>query len=120
MHLPPWDSMSVVVIGTVNYSVHHDQYTDLACPYINHRTPRMRLWYTPDILANIECTHTHTCTHTHRIAPGEVFVLLSRLNDDWGWGRSQKTGDSGLIPIVIMEHIVSLILGVVCIYVTIL
>ena len=33
-------------------------------------------------------------------------MLLSRLNDDWGWGRSQRTGESGLIPIVIMEDVV--------------
>ena len=31
---------------------------------------------------------------------------MSRLNDDWGWGRSQRTGESGLIPIVIMEDVV--------------
>ena len=31
---------------------------------------------------------------------------MSKLSDDWGWGRSQKTGDSGLIPIVIMEDVV--------------
>ena len=35
-------------------------------------------------------------------------MLLSRLNDDWGWGRSQRTGESGLIPIVIMEDVVCL------------
>ena len=44
----------------------------------------------------------------YRIVPGEVFLLLSRLNDDWGWGRSQRTGESGLIPIVIMEDMVCL------------
>ena len=36
----------------------------------------------------------------------EVFILLSRLNDDWGWGRSQRTGESGLIPLMIMEDVV--------------
>ena len=36
----------------------------------------------------------------------EVFVLLSRLNDDWGWGRSQRSGESGLIPLMIMEDVV--------------
>lgn len=41
------------------------------------------------------------------ITPGEVFLLLSQLSDDWGWGRSQRTGESGLIPIVIMEDVVS-------------
>jgi Ras GTPase-activating protein 1 len=35
----------------------------------------------------------------------EVFILLSRLNDDWGWGRSQRTGESGLIPLMIMEDV---------------
>ena len=37
----------------------------------------------------------------------EVFILLSRLNDDWGWGRSQRSGESGLIPLMIMEDVVS-------------
>ena len=41
-----------------------------------------------------------------RIAQGEVFQLMTKLSDDWGWGRSQKTGESGLIPIVIMEDVV--------------
>ena len=36
----------------------------------------------------------------------EVFVLLSRLNDDWGWGRSHRSGESGLIPLMIMEDVV--------------
>ena len=36
----------------------------------------------------------------------EVFVLLSRLNDDWGWGHSQRSGESGLIPLMIMEDVV--------------
>ena len=31
---------------------------------------------------------------------------MTKLSDDWGWGRSQKTGESGLIPIVIMEDVV--------------
>ncbi|CAI8014996.1 Ras GTPase-activating protein 1, partial [Geodia barretti] len=35
----------------------------------------------------------------------EVFVLLSRLNDDWGWGHSQRSGESGLIPLMIMEDV---------------
>ena len=39
---------------------------------------------------------------------GEVFILLSRLNDDWGWGRSQRSGESGLIPLMIMEDVVRL------------
>ena len=34
-------------------------------------------------------------------------MLLSRLNDDWGWGRSQRSGESGLIPLMIMEDVVS-------------
>jgi hypothetical protein len=42
----------------------------------------------------------------YRIARGEVFQLMTKLSDDWGWGRSQKTGESGLIPIVIMEDVV--------------
>ena len=33
-------------------------------------------------------------------------MLLSRLNDDWGWGRSQRSGESGLIPLMIMEDVV--------------
>ena len=36
----------------------------------------------------------------------EVFILLSRLNDDWGWGRSQHSKESGLIPLMIMEDVV--------------
>ena len=32
--------------------------------------------------------------------------MLSRLNDDWGWGRSQRSGESGLIPLMIMEDVV--------------
>ena len=31
---------------------------------------------------------------------------MAKLSDDWGWGRSQKTGESGLIPFVIMEDVV--------------
>ena len=43
----------------------------------------------------------------HRsIEAWEVFILLSHLNDDWGWGRSQRTGESGLIPLMIMEDVV--------------
>ncbi len=38
-----------------------------------------------------------------------MFLLLSRLNDDWVWGRSQRTGESGIIPIVIMEDVVRVI-----------
>ncbi len=41
-----------------------------------------------------------------RIEVGEVFQLLSLLSDEWGWGRSQVNGASGLIPIVIMEDVV--------------
>lgn len=37
---------------------------------------------------------------------GEVFLLLSLLSEEWGWGRSQKTGMSGLVPIAIMEDVV--------------
>ena len=33
-------------------------------------------------------------------------MLLSRLNDDWGWGRSHRSGESGLIPLMIMEDVV--------------
>lgn len=39
------------------------------------------------------------------VEPGEVFVLLSQLNEDWGWGQSQLTGDGGLIPIILMEDV---------------
>ncbi|XP_064391287.1 ras GTPase-activating protein 1-like [Halichondria panicea] len=50
--------------------------------------------------------HTKTpATDELNIRPGEVFLLLSRLNDDWVWGRSQRTGESGIIPIVIMEDV---------------
>lgn len=45
--------------------------------------------------------------HYYRIDVWEVFILLSRLNDDWGWGRSHRTGESGLIPLMIMEDVVS-------------
>ena len=38
---------------------------------------------------------------------GEVFVLLNRLNEDWGWGQSHKTEESGLIPLLLMEDVVS-------------
>ena len=41
-----------------------------------------------------------------RIERGEVFLLLSLLSDEWGWGRSQKSELSGLIPIAIMEDVV--------------
>lgn len=41
-----------------------------------------------------------------RIEVGEVFQLLSWLSDEWGWGRSQASGLSGLIPIVIMDDVV--------------
>ena len=50
--------------------------------------------------------HTNERTHAHRIEMGEVLLLLSFINDEWGWGRSQKTELSGLIPIVIMEDVV--------------
>ncbi len=42
-----------------------------------------------------------------RIELGEIFLLLSPIDDEWGWGRSQASGQSGLIPIVIMEDVVS-------------
>ena len=49
----------------------------------------------------------NVCTHVScSIDVWEVFVLLSRLNDDWGWGRSQRSGESGLIPLMIMEDVV--------------
>lgn len=41
------------------------------------------------------------------IDSGEVFLLLSQFSSEWGWGRSQKTGKDGLIPIDVMEEIVS-------------
>ena len=56
------------------------------------------------------CTHTYTHTYTHRVDTGDVFLLLTRLNDDWGWVRSQRTGDSGLIPLAIMEDMVRVFL----------
>ena len=64
------------------------------------------------ILYNI---YTCTCTipdlvyicFADSIDAWEVFILLSRLNDDWGWGRSQRSGESGLIPLMIMEDVVS-------------
>ena len=40
------------------------------------------------------------------IEVGEVFVLKNRLSDDWGWATSQTTGESGLIPLNIMEECV--------------
>lgn len=39
------------------------------------------------------------------IETGEVFLLLSFINQEWGWGRSQNSEMSGLIPIVIMEDV---------------
>ena len=47
------------------------------------------------------------------ISPGEVFVLLTRLNEEWGWGRSQRTGESGLIPFVVMEEVVQFSINVI-------
>ncbi|XP_065911741.1 ras GTPase-activating protein 1-like isoform X2 [Dysidea avara] len=38
------------------------------------------------------------------ISLNEVFVLKNRLSDDWGWGSSQLSGESGLIPLNIMEE----------------
>lgn len=35
-----------------------------------------------------------------------MFLLLSLLSEEWGWGRSQSNGMSGLIPIAIMEEVV--------------
>lgn len=40
------------------------------------------------------------------IEVGEVFVLKNRLSDDWGWATSQLSGESGLIPLNIMEECV--------------
>ena len=37
---------------------------------------------------------------------GEVFLLLNRLNEDWGWGQSQRTGESGLVPLLLMDDVV--------------
>ena len=37
---------------------------------------------------------------------GEVFVLLNQLNEDWVWGQSQRTGECGLIPLLLMEDVV--------------
>ena len=53
---------------------------------------------------------------TCSVEPGEVFVLLSQLNEDWGWGQSQLTGDGGLIPIILMEDVVCIYI---CVYVCI-
>lgn len=50
---------------------------------------------------------TSATSYDSSVTPGEVFVLLTRLNEDWGWGRSQRTGDSGLIPLSVMEKVVS-------------
>lgn len=57
----------------------------------------------PHILPHITHTHTHG-----RVDTGDIFLLLTRLNDDWGWGRSQRTDESGLIPLAIMEDVVSM------------
>ena len=42
---------------------------------------------------------------------GEVFVLLNRLNDDWGWGQSQRTSECGLIPLLLMEDVVIIVIN---------
>ena len=41
-----------------------------------------------------------------RVDEWEVFALQSQLDDEWGWGRSQRSGESGLIPLKIMEDVV--------------
>ena len=33
-------------------------------------------------------------------------MLKNRLSDDWGWATSQLSGESGLIPLNIMEECV--------------
>ena len=50
---------------------------------------------------------TMCCCQFHSsIEVDEVFVLKNRLSDDWGWATSQLTGDSGLIPLNIMDECV--------------
>lgn len=44
----------------------------------------------------------------------EVFVLKNRLSDDWGWATSQLSGESGLIPLNIMEECVRVLFFFVC------
>lgn len=58
-------------------------------------------------------SHSHPLSFVFSITLNEVFVLKNRLSDDWGWGSSQLTGESGLIPLNIMEECVSCF----CVYV---
>ena len=46
------------------------------------------------------------CNFPCSIEVGEVFVLKDRVSDDWGWATSQLSGESGLIPLNIMEECV--------------
>ena len=39
------------------------------------------------------------------VCQGEVFVLKNRMDDNWAWGTSQLSGNSGIIPLVIMEEV---------------
>ena len=39
------------------------------------------------------------------VSEGEVFVLKNRMDDNWAWGTSQLSGNSGIIPLVIMEEV---------------
>ena len=39
------------------------------------------------------------------VEPGEVYQLKNRMDDNWAWGTSQKTGKSGIIPLIIMEEV---------------
>lgn len=49
-----------------------------------------------DVTVNVTCS----------IEVDEVFMLKNRLSDDWGWATSQLSGESGLIPLNIMEECV--------------
>ena len=41
----------------------------------------------------------------YSVRQGEVFVLKNRMDDNWAWGTSQLSGNSGIIPLVIMEEV---------------
>ena len=43
---------------------------------------------------------------TPSVHEGEVFLLKNRMDDNWAWGTSQLTGQSGMIPLIIMEEVV--------------
>jgi len=52
---------------------------------------------------------SHFSLFSYRIEVGEIFLLMSQIDEEWGWGRSQASGQNGLIPIVIMEDVVGVV-----------